>query len=273
MIAVLMTVHNRLQITLQCLRQLEGLSFDRCSYDLEIYLTDDGCTDGTPEAIRTQFPAVHIIEGNGTLYWNRGTYTAWKAAAKEDFDYYWWVNDDTFVQPDTLQRLLDSSTQHQDRSIIIGSTCASDDPGRITYGGWAKGALITDLLSEQRCETFNGNLVLIPRSVFQRLGTNDPYYRHALGDIDYGLRAGKASIEIWTVTGICGVCDTHKYRPVWMDPSKPIGQRWKHFHSPIGNNPFEYFHFRNRHYGLLAAMRSFVTNIIHFFFPNFWPSE
>lgn len=269
-IAILMTVHNRCETTLKCLRCIDGMVYDKDLIGIDIYMTDDGSTDGTADAVSRFFPSVTIVKGDGSLYWNRGMYVAWQAAAVRDYDFFWWVNDDTFVLPDTLQRLLDSSRLHSDMALIVGSTCASDDSRQVTYGGWKGHALITDLDHEQSCDTINGNLVFVPRSVFVRIGMNDPYYRHSLGDTDYGLRAKEQGIEIFTAPGILGICDRHEHPTVWMDPEQPFGKRWHNFFSPTGNNPFEFFHFRKKHFGLFPAFFTFISNFTHFLFPRLW---
>lgn len=266
-----MTVHNRRETTLRCLRNLRIQSLPPRIAVPDVFLTDDGCTDGTPEAIRSEFPAVHIIQGDGTLFWNKGMYTAWQEAARQAFDFFLWINDDTFLFEDSLSRLLQASDHHRDKAILVGSTSASEDPERVTYGGWRDGKLITDLSSEQVCDTFNGNIVLVPHDVFRRIGANDPHYRHSLGDFDYGLRAKKAGIDVYTAQGGYGICDTHNALPVWMDPGRPIKERWKHFFSPTGNNPFEFFYFKRKHYGFWSATASFLSNFVHFLLPRLWP--
>lgn len=85
-IAVLLTVHDRKNKTLRCLENLYKQVLPNY-LRLDIYLTDDGCTDGTPEAIKRQFPKVHIIKGDGNLFWNRGMYRAWEEAAKQDYNF------------------------------------------------------------------------------------------------------------------------------------------------------------------------------------------
>lgn len=265
-----MTVHNRRETTLACLRRLKGMAYDREHIRVDVFLTDDGCTDGTAEAVRKEFPEVHVIPGDGQLFWNRGMYAAWQEAAKGDYDFYWWVNDDTFVFEDTLSRMLACSAAHADKAIIVGCTCASDAENHITYGGVHDGKVVQDVKESCRCESFNGNLVLIPDAVFRALGMNDPYYRHALGDGDYGLRATESGIGIWTVPGPCGICDLHERPTVWMDSGQPFGKRWKNFFSPLGNNPFEFFHFRRKHYGLFPALATLCSNFLHFFFPGLW---
>lgn len=50
-IAILLTVFNRKEKTLECLKRIyQQLNIENLK--LEIYLTNDGCTDGTPEAIK-----------------------------------------------------------------------------------------------------------------------------------------------------------------------------------------------------------------------------
>lgn len=268
-IAALLTVHNRKEKTLSCLNRLFSQKMPQDIF-LTVYLTDDGCTDGTKESVTKLFPQVNIVYGDGSLYWNRGMYMAWNEAAKRDYDYYLWLNDDTFLYDNTLSKLLETSYSHQDNAIVVGATSAIGQTSDITYGGYIDGKLIIDVSRESKCNTFNGNIVLIPQYVFKTIGTNDPYYRHSLGDMDYGLMACKNGIEIWIAQGVMGECDCHDKPSVWMDPSQPFMKRWKNYFSPTGRNPFEFFYFRKKHFGFLAACKTFVSNFIHFLFPTFW---
>ncbi len=268
-IAVLITVHNRREKTLQCLSNLYKQELPG-EVKLDVFLTDDGCTDGTRASVIEKFPFVHIIDGDGSLFWNRGMIVAWEEAAKKDYDYYLWLNDDTFLYDGTISRLVENSINHLDKAIIVGATCAGNNKNVITYGGWKKGKVIPDVSEEYQCETFNGNIVLIPKFVYYILGTNDPRFRHSLGDTDYGLRANENNINVFQSKGLMGECDTHEHPTVWMDPSQPFKKRWKNFFAPTGNNPFEFFHFRKKHYGLLPACITFVSNFVHFLFPRFW---
>ena len=268
-IAVLLTVHNRKEKTIECLKRLFDQEIPK-DFNISVFLTDDGCTDGTREKVQKEIPSVNIVDGDGNLYWNRGMWTAWREAAKSIYDYYLWLNDDTYLYDNVIEIILESSSNHNDKAIIVGMTCAIGDTKRLTYGGWIGGKVINDVSKECKCETFNGNIVLIPKYVYEILGTNDPYFRHCLGDTDYGLRATEKGIEIWTVKGIMGECDRHERPTVWMDPSQPFIKRWNNFFSPLGNNPFEFFYFRKKHFGFLSACKTFITNIIHFLFPQFW---
>ena len=45
-----MTVHNRKEKTLKCLSQIYSMNIPE-DVKLDVYMTDDGCTDGTPETV------------------------------------------------------------------------------------------------------------------------------------------------------------------------------------------------------------------------------
>jgi len=273
-IAALITVHNRREKTLQCLRNLFSQNLPD-GYTLDVFLTDDGCTDGTGDAVKKQFPEVNIIHGSGNLFWNRGMYLAWKnAAQKKDYDFYLWLNDDTFLITDAISKLLHTSEDKINKAIIVGTTCAFNDDKKLTYGGRIKNGEIVFAEKEPvLCNYFNGNIVLIPREVYQKAGTNNPVFRHALGDFDYGLRASALGIESFVSPGISGQCDEHDKLAAWCNPNQPFKKRWKSFRSPAGQNPEEFFIFGKRHYGLYQACFHYFTNYLRVFCPGLWKNK
>ena len=58
-------VHNRRDITLQCLRSLSRL--DTTGLNVHIVIVDDGSTDDTGDSIRDEFPNVEVVMGEGDL--------------------------------------------------------------------------------------------------------------------------------------------------------------------------------------------------------------
>ncbi|MBQ0150005.1 MAG: glycosyltransferase [Bacteroidales bacterium] len=267
-VAVIMTVHNRRETTLECLSCLYGQTQ---APPFDVYLTDDGCTDGTAEAVAAGFPEVNILKGNGSLYWNGGMRSAWEEACRHGYDAYLWLNDDTMLYRDSLSKMVGFSSMFSDRAVIVGNTCDSRTGSRATYGGRdARENIIVPESSPAPCVYMNGNVVLIPGHVVDAVGLNDSRYTHAMGDYDYSLRVREAGLEVMAAPGFMGVCDLHEKIPVWSDPSKPLRARWKSLFSPSGSNPFEYFYYRRRHFGLLPACMTFVSNMVHVLFPSLW---
>lgn len=271
-VAVLLTVFNRMDKTLECLQRIFAqLPLD--GYQVDVYMTDDGSTDGTPEVVKLQFPEVHIIHGDGNLYWNRGMYTAWQEAAKKDYDFYLWLNDDTFAYSNLFTNLLDASEVKEHKSIIVGVT-QSSVTHKTTYGGRLTDGKIPEPNGKLiRVHHFNGNIVLVPKYVFQRLGNLDYYFTHSKGDFDYGLRANKEGIEIYQVGSYLGECEVHETLDKWCNPDIPFKQRWKMLHRPNGMPPKETFYLEKKHIGILPALFHYITIHIRCLFPKIWISN
>jgi len=272
-VAVLLTVHDRKEKTLECLKQVCVQQLPD-GYAVDIFLTDDGCTDGTSEAVAREYPQVNIIHGDGTLFWNRGMAKAWTAAvSRKDYDFYLWLNDDTRIYSDAFANLITTSSLYNDKNIVVGSACATDNCNGITYGGYSKNKLVVPQDKPQRCDYFNGNIVLFPKYVYDIVGMNDSSFSHALGDFDYGLRAGQLNVKSVVAPGIMGVCDRHESLPVWRDSERSVFERWKAFRTPLGQNPEEFFVFENRHHGMFSAVFHYVTNHVRVFFPWLWKNN
>lgn len=266
-VAALLTVYNRKAGTMKCLARLLGPSLPADS-SLDVYLTDDGCTDGTGEAVRAAFPKVRIVPGDGTLFWNRGMIAAWRAAAAADYDYYLWLNDDTFTYDCLMGDLLRCAAEAPE-AIIVGATQALDHSG-MTYGGTWHGRRVTPCGAMAPLTCFNGNIVLVPRSAFRRLGYLDAYFRHSCGDYDYGMRAVRAGIRVLLAPRYLGECDLHPHAATWCDPEQPLRRRWRALYRPNGMPPNEIFHLERRHRGLLPATFHFFTVHLRCLAPQIW---
>ena len=269
-IAVLITCHNRRKETIACLKSLYQCQLPKF-HTLDIFLVDDGSTDGTTEALKTVFPLVLIIQGSGDLYWNRGMYLAWESATKNaDYDYFLWLNDDTLLFKDALNVMLEFSQSVKNEQIVVGATCSANNK-EVTYGGFSKNnEILVPNGTWQNCDYFNGNIVLIPSFVFKKVGFLDKRFRHAIGDIDYGLRALKMGFNHYLSPTFLGYCENHKDYPVWCNRSYPLFKRIKNLYTPLGNNTIEFFIFDQRHKGLLTAVFHFFTIHIRAFFPSLW---
>lgn len=265
-LSILMACHNRREKTLACLDFVyksilpEGLS-------ISVYLTDDGSTDNTKDAVAETFPDVTLISGDGALFWNRGMRKSWDVAAKEQSDYFLWLNDDTYLNADAIAKLVSNSEQTNNTAIICGTTFGRDNPQVPTYGGQKhKKGIIVPNGTLQACEFFNGNCVLVPRSVFELVGNLDPIYNHSLGDFDYGIRASKLGIQSCVASDYVGVCESNPGVPFWMSKRGNPLQRLKRMYSPLGCPPMQFFVFDFRQNGLFAAVFHFFGNHFRSFF-------
>lgn len=256
-IAVLLTCHNRRQLTLECLEALFRQKMPETA-SIEVFLVDDGSTDATGDAVKQQFPSVNVIYGSGKLYWCGGMRLAWNVAMQQDFDFYLWLNDDTILFADALTIFLEAVNTVSETSkyngIVVGSTCHKDTGAR-TYGGgvqvkeksfnfWP----VVPSGSLEPCDTFNGNCVLVSRGAFRELGNLCQEYTHAIGDTDYGLRAKEKKIPMWVAPAYIGTCSNNA-TDSWMNNTLPLRKRIENLHNPKGLPPKEWIFFCRRHAG------------------------
>jgi GT2 family glycosyltransferase len=270
-IAVLLTCHNRKDKTLTCLEALFKSALP-AGYLLEVFLVDDGSTDGTSKAVHESYPQVNIIKGDGNLFWNRGMHTAWETAAKtEEFDYYLWLNDDTYVFRNALEIMLSSGDSTNNQAIIVGASCSkiSDE---LTYSGFlTSGEKIKPTNELVQAHMFHGNCILVPKHVFQRVGNLDPLFHHAIGDMDYGLRAIKLGIKSLIAPGFLANCESNTATVAWCLKSVPLKTRIKALYSPLcKSQPYYFFRFALRHFGLLMALKHFFSIHLRLLMPALW---
>ncbi len=202
-IAALITCHNRKNVTLAALAALVAATPDHVK--LITFLVDDGSSDGTTAAVCASHPDVRIIEGDGTLFWNAAMRLAWKEAAVLNPEFFLWLNDDLALRSAAVSELLAAyhayAPSHTGRVIVVGKT-RSPDTGEVTYGGYRRASGLSRIRwrrlsgDEVFCDTMNGNCVLVPRQALDEIGLPSERYRHAFGDIDYGIRARRSGYVI-----------------------------------------------------------------------------
>lgn len=195
-------VHNRRVWTLRFLEW-----FTRQSYQhVVVLLVDDGSTDGTADAVRSAYPTVRILEGDGTLWWSGATNMGVRVALEEGADYILTINDDA-VGDDTYLATLVAAASEDSRRIVGSRLMRGDNPEIVfecgrelqasmrfcflpLHAGQSWAAIQSEMPKIISTQTLCGDGVLIPAEVFRRVGFYEacwmPQY-HA--DVDFILRA------------------------------------------------------------------------------------
>jgi len=216
LVCALLAAHNRRDTTVRAVRQLAA-SANHAGLRVGVVAVDDGSIDGTGDALRGMRDIdVTVVDGDGNWYWARSMATAESLAMSraDSHSKGWllWLNDDTTLDIDAIERLIEASRSAPDR-IIVGTT-RDPDTSVSTYGGLVRSgphplayALVEPPETGTReIASFNGNIVLVPLSVAARLGGIDGAYGHAAADIDYGFRAAAAGTPALLPTGTFGTC-------------------------------------------------------------------
>jgi GT2 family glycosyltransferase len=249
-----MTCFNRRETTIQCLRQVFDQELD--DVELEVYLVDDGSSDGTTPAVLEQFPMVTVIQGTGTLYWTGGTCAAEEAAWPTDPDYLLWLNDDVRLDRRAIRTLIEAAEVSANRAIVVGS-CADPDTGAPLYGGYRRTnrrrplqlCRVSPSGDLEQLDAMNGNVVLIPSAVRDSVGPLDRRFSHNMADLDYGFRARDAGWNVVLASQFVGTCPPNPSKARWRDPAVPLRERLRAVKSFRGLPPTEWLIFTHRHCG------------------------
>ena len=280
-IAVLMTCYNRREKTVRCLRTLQE-GWEKAASGLlpSVFLTDDGCSDGTAEAVldlNLPFP-VHILQGTGNLFWNGGMINSWKAAlAESGFDGYLWLNDDTYALPEFWEDLVAADahclTTYGKHGIYVGST-RDIETGAFTYGGFnyvSKITLLDQLLppdgSFQPCQAAHGNITYVSQEVVDKTGIFCEKYWHGGSDHDYTYRAHRAGFPVLVLPRYSAECENDHIWKTRDHTTLPLKERMRLFWVKEGYG---------MHNALLFSCRCFpwrtpfvfLSGVIKLFFPR-----
>lgn len=178
-IEVVAAVHNRKEITLLCLKSLSRI--DSSGLDVHCVIVDDGSTDGTSDAIRSQFPDVEVVQGDGTLWYTEGTNVAIRAALEHNPKYLLLINDDQVFDQDFLLHLVETAEKHP-RSIVGPLLLLWDRPHLLFQtspiwntwrGGWVHWhdqTIWTIPEKPWKVDLIVGNCVLVPAEALRRHG-------------------------------------------------------------------------------------------------------
>ncbi len=191
---IIIPVHNRKQITLDCLANLQ-LNGDLDQY--QVVVIDDGSSDGTSAAIQEQYSMVKILKGDGNLWWTGAIAMGMEYADKQGAECFIWLNDDSQTATNTLDLLVDFLQSHPDS--IVGASCYASESGLLVETGFKGRSRVKALENEvMDVDGLSGYCVGMSASVFKRIGAPDAKkFRQYAGDGIYTLQATRAGFRAY----------------------------------------------------------------------------
>lgn len=237
-LAVLLTVFNRRDKTLACLKDVYALSRPD-GIGMDVFLVDGGSSDETPLAVAESFPDVDVEVCDG-LFWAGGMRRAWEMAlaSGKSYSHFFLINDDTRIYPEALTSLLHLESSFPG-GIYVGAT-KDFETGDCSYGGrrllrpgHEKSVKCIPNGLMQRVQLGNANIMLVSHEAFARLGILCDAYTHGIADYDYTMSAVEADIPVVLATDYCGECrDDHGKS--WRAQNSSLRERVKYLYSPKG---------------------------------------
>lgn len=266
-------------------REVKSKSEEVRAAEFNVFLVDDGSTDGTGEAARELIDCGidgltdcergrltdcgkerltgRVIRGDGNLFWAKGMRLAWETAVEEEkkdgrpFDFFLWLNDDVELKPGAIESVVEDWRVCGDERGVIAGACSSDETETAsTYAACDRRdvRIPPNGRSPQRADGwFSGNFVLVPRKAYEQIGMISGEYTHARADYDYAERLKRAGIPFFASSRYVGVCvRDYAQKVAGMGLLARVSLLWK----PSYCNLHDLFLFRRKYYGLGRAIVS-----------------
>lgn len=178
---------------------------------LDVIIIDNQSTDGTVPYIKKHFPQVHLIISKKNLGFGKANNIGLKKALEENYDYAFLLNQDAWIEPDTIEILVNLHRQHPEYGILspmhLNKEKTRLDSKFAHFICRSENLrLMSDLLlrHSQRSDIYaidfiNAAAWLISRDCLKTVGGFDPLFPHYGEDNDfinrvtyYGFKTGFA---------------------------------------------------------------------------------
>lgn len=169
------------------------------SLPADLYVIDNGSTDGTPKYIQNHFPYVFLVQSENNLGFGQANNKGLQYALDKGYDYVYLLNQDAWIYPDTLEILVKIQQQHSDYGVL--SPIQIQANGQHFDLNFLKGTcsfnstptFLEDLFFKRKENVYEVAQVmaahwLISRNCLSKVGGFSPTFQHYGEDSNYGHR-------------------------------------------------------------------------------------
>ena len=178
---------------------------------LYIIVVDNASTDNSLKNLTEKWQnnsQVQIVALDDNYGFSKANNEGIKAAISKGIDKYLLLNNDTEIEPYTIERMLES--QEKTGAIIVPKVFFADKPDTV----WCAGGEFSGIIKKPRqiglnqkdtvefqagryCGFANGCCMLLDRNIVDKIGFLDERFFLYYEDTEYSLRAAKNGIKIW----------------------------------------------------------------------------
>ena len=189
--------------------------YDRCFSSLrestipvQTIVVDNTPGEEDVEYIRAHYPEVHIIKTNENLGFGRANNLGMRYALDNGCDYVFLLNQDAWIEPDTIEKLVMISEKHPEYGILSPIHLNAERTIiNMTLGVGAhhrNERLLSDVYLNRVSDVYDTNFAnaaawLLPRKTLETVGGFDPIFKHYEEDDNYLNRVLYHKMKI----GIC----------------------------------------------------------------------
>lgn len=111
---VIIVTYNAMKWAERCFGSLKNSSVPN-----DVFVVDNGSTDGTQEFIRKNYPKVIFQQSAENLGFGRANNIGLQYAIKNDYDYVYLLNQDAWVMPETFENMLQAFYKRKEYGILV----------------------------------------------------------------------------------------------------------------------------------------------------------
>lgn len=193
----------------RCLSSLRG-----SKHPVDTVVIDNCSQDRTVDIIGKQYPEVRVIRNSANLGFGQANNIGMQIAIKEGYEAVFLLNQDAWIDADTIGTLCDMSRKHPEYGILSPVHLTGDgkkpDFGFSVYAGLSDLNDLYELPQKQTIRQLpfiNAAFWMIPVSVLLTVGGFSPLFYHYGEDKDYANRMKYHRYSIGYVPGIFGCHD------------------------------------------------------------------
>lgn len=212
-VATVIVTYNGRQWIDRCVQSLL-----RSDYPTDIIVVDNCSTDRTVTILRHDYPAVILIENRENSGFGQANNIGMCEAMRLNADYVFLMNQDAWVNPDTIGRLVEAAVTHSDYGII--SPVHFNGNGDALDTGFAHYASLESPEQLSHCTDdlvelpfVNAAFWLIPIEVVRQVGGFDPFFFYCGEDVNYTHRIHFHSYKVGFVPSAYAFHDRGKRLP------------------------------------------------------------
>ncbi len=172
------------------------------SVPVKCIVIDNGSTDGTQEYIKKYFPEVDFTQSPQNLGFGKANNTGIEKAYKEGADFFYLMNQDAWIYPDSFQKLLDVYNAYPDKNqlgilspihmdgsekkldIFFERYLARNTPDNRIFSD----SFNNSLKDYYEIDFVNAAHWLLPKATIEEIGGFNPYFFHYSEDYEYVQR-------------------------------------------------------------------------------------
>lgn len=196
-------------------------SLEKSTIPLSIILIDNNSSDNTVKRIKKEYPIIVLFQQLENLGFAKANNIGIKYALENNADYVFLLNQDAWIEPDTVEKLVNNAEKHPEYGILspihLTGSKQHFDEGFRNYFKCIKSSFINEDLYFSKTAIYDVDFVnaaawLLPRTTLENIGGFDTLlFKHYGEDDNYCQRVLYHNMKIGIFTG-CTICHDRENR-------------------------------------------------------------